>query len=272
VESNYAGYGLPDLVAYVRERAAQKPVVVLSRDVTGMPRDGMTAYLLDQPNVHVGFVPENESIGDRLLRRQDDVFQLAAGGSDVYYVLSDAPNGEQEQRFRGHHPGLSPLLELPKPGNHSRFQLYETHWPSEADFTLLSPAPRIGSAIELRGYQLTPASVRPGGAARLTLLWRAREPLTTDYTVFNHVAEPTGRIWGQKDGQPARGQRPTSHWIAGETIADEYEIAVRGDTPPGTYELLTGMYSLQTMQRLPVTGRPADGPDRVVLGTLTVTE
>src|SRR5436309_1219412 len=62
VESNYAGYGLPEIVDYVRRRAAAKPVVVLARDVTGMPRDGVTAYLLDWPNVHVGFVRDNESI------------------------------------------------------------------------------------------------------------------------------------------------------------------------------------------------------------------
>ena len=31
VESNYAGYGLPDLVTYIREQATQKPVVVMTR-------------------------------------------------------------------------------------------------------------------------------------------------------------------------------------------------------------------------------------------------
>ncbi len=273
VESNYAGYGLPELVAYVRRQAAEQPVIALSRDVTGMPRDGMTAYLLDWPNVHVGFVRENESIGDRLLRQQDDLFQLAAQGARVYYFLSDAPNGEQEQRFRARHPGLAPLMALPKPGNHSRFQLYETRWPAESDFVLFYPPPRLGSAIELRGFRLSATTVRPGERLRLTLLWQARERVDADYTVFNHLAEPRGRIWGQQDGQPAQGQRPTGRWAPGETIADTYEIPVQPDTPPGPYELLTGMYRLQTMERLPVSGgvEGAAPGDRVRLATITIT-
>jgi hypothetical protein len=275
VESNYAGYGLLELVDYVRQQAAAdpaKPVVVLSRDVTGMPRDGVTAYLLDWPNVHVGFVRENESISDRLLRQPDDLFHLAAQGADLYYVLSDAPNGEQEQRFRGHHPGLAPLMTLAKPGNHSRFQLYETHWPDESDFVLFNPPPRLGGAIELRGFKLSTTTVQRGDSLHLTLLWRARERIDADYTVFNHLAEPSGRIWGQKDGQPGQGQRPTSRLRPGETVADEYDVPVLPDTPPGPYELATGMYTVQTMQRLPVSSYVggADSSDHIVLATITV--
>jgi hypothetical protein len=270
VESNYAGYGLPELVGYVRQQASEKPVVVLARDVTGMPRDGVTAYLLDWPNVHVGFVRENESIGDRLLRQPDELFHFATQGADVYYVVSDAPNGEQEQRFRSHNPWLAPLMELPKPGNHSRFQLYETRWPEQSDFVLFATPPVLGQGIELRGYKVSSSTVRPGSSVRLTLLWRARDRQSIDYTVFNHVAETSGRISGQQDGQPAQGQQPTSRWAVGDTIADEYDIQIQPDTPPGTYNLLTGMYLVQTMQRLPVSGRAADGPDYVVLGTITV--
>src|SRR5207249_6412878 len=80
VESNYAGYGLPEVVEYVRRQAAEQPVVVLSRDVTGMPRDGVTAYLLDWPGVHVAFASERESIQDRLQREPDQAYVLAAHG------------------------------------------------------------------------------------------------------------------------------------------------------------------------------------------------
>ncbi len=116
VESNYAGYGLPEIVGYLRERAKRGPVVVLARDTTGMPRDGMTAYLQEWPNVAVGFVPERETIEEGLRRRPDAAYRLAVQGADVYYLLSDAPGGEQERRFRSLNPRGQPRPGPPQAG------------------------------------------------------------------------------------------------------------------------------------------------------------
>jgi hypothetical protein len=37
-------------------------------------------------------------------------------------------------------------------------------------------------------------------------------------------------------------------------VADRHEITIKPDTPAGTYDLFTGLYELETLQRLPVQG------------------
>jgi hypothetical protein len=270
VESNYAGYGLAEIVAYVRARAAETPVVVLSRNVTGMPRDGVTAYLLAWPNVEVGFVPERESARARLLREPDRAYQLAARGAETYYVLSDAPGGEQERRFRSLNPEAVPLIDVAKPGNHSRFQLYRLPLQLGAGDTWLDPPAQVGSAVALGGFGLPQRTVAPGGVLRLALYWEARARPDRDYTVFTHLEGPNDRIWGQKDSQPMDGKRPTSRWRPGEAVPDVYEIPIQPDAPPGTYDLVVGMYDLATLQRLPVISSAGIPADRLLLARITV--
>jgi hypothetical protein len=84
--------------------------------------------------------------------------------------------------------------------------------------------------------------------------------------VFNHLIDDENRIWGQRDGIPGGGALPTSSWISGEYVADEYEITVHADTPPGEYLIETGMYDLTTMLRLPIVdSEGATLGDRILL-------
>lgn len=281
VESNYAGYGLPEVVGYLRQQAAQRPIVVLARNTTGMPRDGVTAYLQAWPNVALGFVAENESIETGLQGRPDAAYRLAARGADLYYVLSDAPDGEQERRFRRLNPAADLILEVAKPGGHSRFQLYHTRWTGSAGDVFLDPPPVFGDQIALRGYHLSATIARPGEALELTLYWEALTRPAKSYTVFNHVTGAGGVIWGQKDSPPVSGQHPTSRWRPGEAVADRFEVALKPDTPPGIYDLVTGLYEWASLQRLPVErdirgalsggGEDVAG-DHVTLARITVLE
>jgi hypothetical protein len=111
---------------------------------------------------------------------------------------------------------------------------------------------RVGESIQLLGYDLDQQEVAAGDTLRLTLYWQALSEMDTSYTVFNHLLDEESRIWGQRDGIPGGGALPTSSWISGEYVVDEYEIPVQEDTPPGEYVLETGMYDLATMLRLPV--------------------
>jgi hypothetical protein len=171
--------------------------------------------------------------------------------------------------FRRLNPGLTPVLEVPKPGGHSRFQLYVTRL-AGADATWLDPSARLGDTIALRGFRLSSWSARAGDTVRLTLFWQATGRPPRNYTVFNHVEDATGRIMGQMDGQPDGGRRPTGGWHTGDIVGDTYDLEIKPDAVPGTYDLFSGMYELATQQRLPVrqAGQPAS--DRVVLGRFTV--
>jgi hypothetical protein len=95
--------------------------------------------------------------------------------------------------------------------------------------------------------------------------------MDVSYTVFTHLLDAEERVWGQMDSVPLRGEAPTTSWVSGEVIADEYEITVDAGAPPGDYAIEVGMYDATTGRRLPVSidGRLLQG-DRLVLGQIRV--
>ncbi len=108
----------------------------------------------------------------------------------------------------------------------------------------------LGGQVELLGYNLESLTVRPRGALRLTLYWRALAEMDTSYTVFTHLLGPEGSLRGQKDSLPTGGAYPTTEWQSGEIIVDRYVITVAPDAPPDSYTLVVGMYDANSGQRL----------------------
>ena len=130
---------------------------------------------------------------------------------------------------------------------------------------------RLGSGLLLRGYDPPSSGARPGEAVRVTLYWEALSVPHEDYTAFVHLIDAQGRLVAQRDSYPLDGRHPTSLWQPGEVVRDRVELRLPVDLPPGDYRLLTGMYLLRTMERLPV----LDAGDRhigdsVELGAVTV--
>jgi len=98
--------------------------------------------------------------------------------------------------------------------------------------------------------------------------------METSYTVFVHLLAPDGKMYGQQDSIPWGGRLPTTHWVAGEFIADEYHIPVPQEAPSGIYTFAIGMYDLQTGLRLAAVdgdGTPLAN-DSVSLGQVTIHE
>lgn len=101
--------------------------------------------------------------------------------------------------------------------------------------------------------------------AHVTLIWQADRVPTADYAVFVHLLDANGVCcaW-QSDMAPQQGNYPTSRWLAGEVVVDEYAIPL-ADLPPGTYSVELGFYLPQTGQRLSVTLRDGTTHDAVYL-------
>jgi len=108
----------------------------------------------------------------------------------------------------------------------------------------------LGSDIRFLGYNLSGTRFQPGDTLRLTLFWQALANINRDYTVFTHLIDHDGVIWGQKDAWPVDGSYPTSQWTRGEVIEDPYEMVISPETPLGDYRLEVGMYLLETGERL----------------------
>ena len=129
----------------------------------------------------------------------------------------------------------------------------------------------LGDKVELLGYDLARTSAKPGDSLYLTLYWRALTAMDTSYTVFTHLLDSDSRVWGQKDNVPKSGTYPTTLWVEGEVIADQYEIVVKPDAPPGQYVIEVGMYLPQSGQRLPVLDELGQVQgDRILLGTVEI--
>jgi mannosyltransferase len=121
----------------------------------------------------------------------------------------------------------------------------------------------LGDQVELLGYDLDPNELRAGETMHLALYWRALDKMEVSYTVFVHLINKENQIWGQRDSVPGNGTLPTTGWVEAEIIADEYDLTVKPDAPPGEYLIEVGMYDAQTSHRLTVLG--SQGPEEKIL-------
>ena len=124
----------------------------------------------------------------------------------------------------------------------------------------------LGGKVRLIGYDLSQKALRPGQNFRLTLYWQALSPIEEDYTVFTHLLDEAGQLRGGKDNPPVKGMAPTSLWLPGEFIRDEYEIPLSEKAPAGDYTIEVGMYQPDSGERLST----PSGESRIILGRVRV--
>ena len=132
-------------------------------------------------------------------------------------------------------------------------------------------AARLGSSVELLGYDLSAATVRPGEHLQVTLYWRALGTMGQSYTVFVQMLDAGNQIVGQHDGLPGEGALPTTGWVKGEVLTDRHPVTVKPDAASGEYRLVVGMYVAATGERLPAfdaAGQPMG--DMIELGRVKV--
>jgi hypothetical protein len=128
----------------------------------------------------------------------------------------------------------------------------------------------LDGQVRFLGYNLE-GDFRPGGSLHLTLFWQALAEMDEDYTVFTHLIDGEGDIWGQKDNQPVDGFYPTGGWTVDEIVRDQYDLTISPETPPGPYRIAVGMYRAETDERLSVEQDGILSPDdKIVLGEFVV--
>jgi len=132
----------------------------------------------------------------------------------------------------------------------------------------------LADKVLLLSCDLDRVEFKPGETVQLILHWQALREMTKDYTVFVHLTQADGQLISQQDIQPLGGAKPTTSWTPGEMIDDPYELAIPVGALPGTYWLKVGMYSQNTMKRLPVVepGRAQAEQDSVLVGQIQVAQ
>jgi hypothetical protein len=91
--------------------------------------------------------------------------------------------------------------------------------------------------------------------------------------VFTHVLggpkADGSTVWAGLDAPPGQGSVPTRTWAAGDLVLDEYQIALPGDIPAGSYQIEVGLYDLDAQGRRLEMSEPR-GQDRWILGIVQV--
>ena len=108
----------------------------------------------------------------------------------------------------------------------------------------------FGGRLVLTDARVGRLNATSGDIVPVTLRWRGLRAMEEDYTVFVHLVGPDGRLHGQVDSWPVQGSYPTSQWVTGKVVIDDYEVRLEPDAPPGPYRVEVGLYRLETMERL----------------------
>jgi hypothetical protein len=89
----------------------------------------------------------------------------------------------------------------------------------------------FGNRIELLGAEVDRVLAQPGDPIKVTLFWRALQPIDRSYVEFVHLIDAQGIMVAQRDTWPGRGMYPTTLWQPGEVIADPLYLHI----PDGAY-------------------------------------
>jgi len=119
--------------------------------------------------------------------------------------------------------------------------------------------------IALRGMKF-PENAATGEDIQVSLHWEALGNITTDYTLFVHIADADGEVITSYDGMPRGGQLLTSTWAPDYPIYDDITLTM--PDAAGTYDVYIGWYNVLDGTRLPV-----EAPDnRPLVGQINVSD
>jgi hypothetical protein len=146
------------------------------------------------------------------------------------------------------HSGRPVYLIKPMAGLEVKFNLspegalVRVNGPAAAVPAVRPAGQTFGDAIRLAGYDVAPDTLKPGGAAKITLQWQPIALLDADYTTFVHLVNANGDKIAQSDHRPGGVYYPTSLWKPGEMLLDSHTLALPADLGPGPYTIVVGLY------------------------------
>jgi hypothetical protein len=101
----------------------------------------------------------------------------------------------------------------------------------------------FGDKVALIGYTLDQRIARPAETMRLTLYWRALNPMTVNYSLFVHVLGDENQIWANSDSPLTDRAVCTNRWEPGTMVREVRELTLVEATPPGFYDIELGLHA-----------------------------
>jgi 4-amino-4-deoxy-L-arabinose transferase-like glycosyltransferase len=256
------GYDLPAKTASPGETVR---VALYWRATEDLSRDYQLSLQLDDEHGEPWSVQQDRPVDGTYPTTEWEEGEVLRDWHDLQ-LPPEIPTGDYELTLRvleeGRTIGQASLGHVEVHGRAHRFDVPEIQHPLEAT---------LGDGVLFLGYDLSGQDVKAGDTLHLTLCWQALSEMQVSYTVFTHLLDANERTWGQTDSVPLGGEAPTTSWIPGEIITDQYDIVVDPVSPPGSYAIEIGMYDATTGKRLPVvTGAHLAIGDRLLLGEIRV--
>jgi uncharacterized membrane protein len=96
-------------------------------------------------------------------------------------------------------------------------------------------------------------SVEPGTTLPVWMAWAAQRPLEQRITFTLHLVDRSGKLVTQIDQEMGQGRFPITlwhDWLQTPVVADEFDLPIPSDLPPGRYRLLVGAYDSETVALL----------------------
>ncbi|MCD4685672.1 MAG: hypothetical protein K8S97_07035 [Anaerolineae bacterium] len=148
----------------------------------------------------------------------------------------------------------------------SDVRLFNDYLPALGHITVLPDTPvpdvpeevmvRFGSGFRLDGVRLP---VEVTGILDVAFWWSSKADLNTDLVQIFHLQAMEGTDTFVFDQPPFGARFPTSDWVTGMRVMDEWQLVLPAEMPPGTYRVVTGLYDPLSGQRevaLDPTGQP----------------
>ena len=178
-------------------------------------------------------------------------------GAGVYLLPPDAePPSGATLDVAPRHPDGSPLYYVYRVGGEE-----------------VSPAQRVEGVtldgpLAFLGYQVDATNAHPGAVMELQTLWKANEIPSRPLSLMAHLIGSDGSTIAVGDGLGV----PLDQWQPGDVIVQRHLLQVPEGTPAGEYQLQTGAYWLDTMERWVVQRSDGTRSDRIVLTAVSVFE
>jgi hypothetical protein len=85
------------------------------------------------------------------------------------------------------------------------------------------------------------------------MAWAARRPFEQRITFTLHLVDGSGELVTQIDQEMGLGRFPITlwhDWLQSPVVADEFDLPIPSDLPPGRYRLFVGAYDSETVALL----------------------
>ena len=172
-----------------------------------------------------------------------------------------------EDRFIQNRLAKSSLsYEQPLSGRLPAFVLYEqTSLITSPQFSADVPI-KIGHLAFLGYTNPNPSPLHAGQTVEVDTWWRVDNLPGRPLSIMMHLAGPgvVPAIVGDGLGVPIE------HWHVGDVIIQRHVLPLPPDAPPGEYQLLTGAYWIETLERWTVLSGDQSGADSIRLPPLKV--